>query len=315
MTQENDGQTNMTLDDAFQLGIRLYQDGNKVDARQVFEQILSQAPDTVPVRQVLAVLDAEQGQYRQAMTHLEHALALAPDDHSLLFDKAQLLTQQGHNKAALDIVDALFAAAPTNQDILSLREQLTAKLGLQGESRRTHALRDELHQIKNQGLAEEINKTMALAANLMKDGHTAQSEQLYQTILTLEPDYPPALMALAQHALDEQEYGKAQQLLLRGNDKAQSHQVWQLLLVRAESGLGAYTSARQRCLQAHKQTQDPAFCTNCWWCISRKPIGWKRVNWPSNVCVMTPSAENYTMPMPVLPSSDSSNIISLRKIN
>lgn len=259
MTQENDGQTNMTLDDAFQLGIRLYQDGNKVDARQVFEQILSQAPDTVPVRQVLAVLDAEQGQYRQAMTHLEHALALAPDDHSLLFDKAQLLTQQGHNKAALDIVDALFAAAPTTQDILSLREQLTAKLGLQGESRRTHALRDELHQIKNQGLAEEINKTMALAANLMKDGHTAQSEQLYQTILTLEPDYPPALMALAQHALDEQEYGKAQQLLLRGNDKAQSHQVWQLLLVRAESGLGAYTSARQRCLQAHKQTQDPAF--------------------------------------------------------
>ena len=39
MTQENDGQTNMTLDDAFQLGIRLYQEGNKSDARQVFEQI------------------------------------------------------------------------------------------------------------------------------------------------------------------------------------------------------------------------------------------------------------------------------------
>ncbi|WP_051488282.1 tetratricopeptide repeat protein [Salinivibrio socompensis] len=98
MTQENDGQTNMTLDDAFQLGIRLYQEGNKSDARQVFEQILNHAPDTVPVRQVLAVLDAEEGQYHQAMTHIEHALGLAPEDHSLWFDKAQMLTQQGITK-------------------------------------------------------------------------------------------------------------------------------------------------------------------------------------------------------------------------
>ncbi|WP_128080624.1 tetratricopeptide repeat protein [Salinivibrio socompensis] len=159
----------------------------------------------------------------------------------------------------MEIVESLFAAAPTNQDILNLREQLTAKLGLQGESHRTHALRDELHQLKNQGLAEEINKTMALAANFMNEGHTEQGEQLYQTILTLEPDYPPALMALAQHALNEQAHGKAQQLLLRGNDKAQSHRVWQLLLVRAESGLGEYARARQRCLQSYKQTQDTAF--------------------------------------------------------
>lgn len=259
MTQDNDGHTNMTLDDAFQLGIRLYQEGKKTDARQVFEQILSHAPDTVQVRQVLAVLDAEAGQHTQAMAHLDHALEHAPDDLSLLFDKAQLLTQQGHNHAAMELVETLFAAAPTNQDILNLREQLTAKLGLQGESRRTHALRDELHQLKNQGLADEINKTLSVAADLVADGHSDQAEQLYQTILTLEPDYPPALMALAQQALDQKAFGKAQQLLLRGSAKAQAHPVWQLLLIRAEAGLGEYASARQRCLTTYKQTQDTAF--------------------------------------------------------
>ncbi|PCE67879.1 lipopolysaccharide assembly protein LapB [Salinivibrio sp. YCSC6] len=259
MTQDNDGHTNMTLDEAFKLGINLYQEGNKADARDVFEQILSHAPDAAQVRQVLAVLDAEEGNLEQAMAHINHALALTPDDLSLLFDKAQLLVQQGKNTAAMEIVERLFVAAPTNPDILNLRAQLTDKLGHKGESRRTHALRDELHQLKNQGLAEEIEKTMTLAANFMADGHVEQGEQLYQTILTLEPDYPPALMALAQYALDDEAFGKAHQLLLRGSDKAQAHPVWQLLLIKAESGLGHYAHARRRCLSVYKQSQDPAF--------------------------------------------------------
>ncbi|WP_232313146.1 tetratricopeptide repeat protein [Enterovibrio coralii] len=116
----------MTLEQAFEHGISLYQHQKKKEAREVFEQILSHAPDAVPVLQVLAVLDAEDGLWQAAINKLDKALAVEPGNASLLFDKAGVLTQFGLNKEALEIIDSLLAVAPTHQELLAMRQQVTA---------------------------------------------------------------------------------------------------------------------------------------------------------------------------------------------
>nr|WP_269808517.1 hypothetical protein [Enterovibrio nigricans] len=68
----------MTLEQAFEHGISLYQHQKKKEAREVFEQILSHAPNAVPVLQVLAVMDAEDGIWQAAIAKLDNALMMEP---------------------------------------------------------------------------------------------------------------------------------------------------------------------------------------------------------------------------------------------
>lgn len=257
MTTENT--SSMTLDEAFQLGVTLYQQGNRQDARDLFEQILSQAADAVPVLQVLSVLDAEEGKFTDAMARIDHAISVEPDNLSLQFDKAQLFQQQGHNLEALKIADTLFAAAPTNPDVLALRQTLTAAVGQAGESRRTAKLQQGLNQLKNQALADEIEQTMQLARQMLNSDNLEQARQLYQTILTLEPDYPPALLELGQLQAQQEEFAAARQTLLRGSEHAQRHPQWQMLLIKSEIKLKLFDEAKARCRSAIAENKDAAF--------------------------------------------------------
>ena len=74
----------MTLDDAFEKGVRLYQNKEIKEARNVFETLLQHSPDTLPILQVLAVLDAEEGLWDSAINKLDEALKQDPSNMSIL---------------------------------------------------------------------------------------------------------------------------------------------------------------------------------------------------------------------------------------
>ncbi|WP_129122542.1 tetratricopeptide repeat protein [Veronia nyctiphanis] len=95
---ETTSENAMTLDQAFQHGVSLYQQKQPLQAREVFEQILHHAPDSVAVLQILCVLDMEDGKFDAAISRLDAALEVEPENLSVWFDKANLLHQLGITK-------------------------------------------------------------------------------------------------------------------------------------------------------------------------------------------------------------------------
>ncbi|WP_407331084.1 tetratricopeptide repeat protein [Enterovibrio sp. 27052020O] len=257
MTNPSQPQDNtMTLEQAFEHGVSLYQHQKKGEAREVFEQILQQAPQAVPVMQVLAVLDVEDGCWQEAIRKLDTALSIEPGDASLLFDKAQVLAQQGINKDALEIVDSLLAVAPEHQELLTMRQQLTAAIGNVGESRRTAKYQANVQSQVASVIDAEVSETLALAEQMLASGNKEQAKQLYQAVVSVAGEQPKALLGLAKLQLSEESFALARQTLRRAFDVEQSDTEFFILLSHSEIKLGEYKAARDVCRQGLKRWPD-----------------------------------------------------------
>lgn len=162
MTSETN-KASFTLEEAFNLAVEHYQKGEKEAARNIFEQILTAAPDAVPVLQVLSVLDMEDNHFTAAETKLRHAQSLAPEDLSLTLDLAIAIKAQGRNKDALRYTEDVLSLDPTNAAALQLRQELTALMGQRGASKRDQKQLEQIKQHKSQQLDTEIAETLAVS--------------------------------------------------------------------------------------------------------------------------------------------------------
>ncbi|MEZ8143468.1 hypothetical protein A1OK_21630 [Enterovibrio norvegicus FF-454] len=256
-TSQPQGNT-LTLEQAFEHGVNLYQHQKKEEAREVFEQILQKAPNAVPALQVLAVLDVEQGCWQEALRKLDAALDIEPGEGSLLFDKAQVLAQQGMNKDALEIVDSLLAVAPEHQELLAMRQQLTAAIGNVGESRRTAKYHANVRSKTANAIDAEVGETLTLAEQMLASGNKEQAKQLYQAVVSVAGEQPKALLGLAKLQLGEENFALARQTLRRAFDAEQSDTEFFILLSHSEIKLGEYKAARDVCRQGLKHWPDNA---------------------------------------------------------
>ncbi|WP_154124433.1 tetratricopeptide repeat protein [Grimontia hollisae] len=260
----NPSQTNelgMTLEQAFEHGVSLYQHQKKCEAREVFEQILSHAPDALPVLQVLAVLDSEDGAWQDALNKLNHALSVEPGNASILFDKAALLAQHGMNREALDIVDALLGAAPDHQELLAMRQQLTAAIGKRGESRRTAKQFIQTRAHKNAVIEAEVQETLTLANQMVASGNPEQAKQLFNAVISVAGDNPAALLGLAKLYIDEEKFGLARQNLLRAFNEEDAEKEVVVLLSHSAIKIEDYKAAREHARFGLSAWPDePLFC-------------------------------------------------------
>ncbi|MDD1783281.1 hypothetical protein LRP49_19100 [Enterovibrio sp. ZSDZ35] len=251
----------MTLEQAFEHGISLYQHQKKKEAREVFEQILSHAPEAVPVLQVLAVMDTEDGAWQVAIAKLDKALTIEPGNASLLFDKASVLTQYGVNKEALDIIDSLLAVAPDHQELLTMRQQVTAASGKLGESRRTAKYKAASQEQKNSALGSEVTETLNLAKQMLTSNNIDQAKQLYQAVISVAGDVPEALLGLARVHIQEDKQALAYQTLSRAADQTEPNKDIWVLLCHTAIKIEDYRAARAHCQFSLKQwPEDPILC-------------------------------------------------------
>ncbi|WP_325891961.1 tetratricopeptide repeat protein [Grimontia sp. NTOU-MAR1] len=260
----NPSQTNesaMTLEQAFEHGVSLYQHQKKREAREVFEHILSLAPDALPVLQVLAVMDSEEGAWKEALIKLDHALTVEPGDASILFDKATLLAQNGMNKDALEIVDALLGVAPDHQELLAMRQQLTAAIGKLGESRRTAKQINHVSAQKNAAIDAEVQETLTLANQMVESGNLDQAKQLFNAVISVAGDNPIALLGLAKIYVGEENFGLARQYLLRAFNEDTSEQEILVLLSHSAIKIEDYKAAREHArFGLNVWPDEPLFC-------------------------------------------------------
>lgn len=239
----------MTQEDAFEHAIGLYQLQKKKEARIIFEQLLALSPTSLPLLQVLAVIDNEEGKTDAAIKKLDIALSIEPNNTSLLFDKAHLLAQQGINKEALEIVKQLLPLAPTNQELLSLHQALTASMGHRSESNKSAKQKKQLNEQKENALDAEIFETLELAHKMVSTGHTQEAASLFQAVISVAGENVEALLGLAKLQLVKEQFALARQTLLRAFDLKNPDKDILILLSHSNIKIGEYLSARKQARQ------------------------------------------------------------------
>ena len=201
--------TTLTLEQAFQLGVNTYQEGKKAKAREIFESILEKAPEAIDVLQVLAVLDAEEGNYKVAESKLRKALSLCPEDIAIRLDLAHTLKLQGLNIEALSVLDGILSLSPHHQGALQLQGEIHQATSNRGQSHQSNkALQQAEHQ-KKQHLEQEIQKTLETVAQLLAGQHFQPAEQLLQSMLLLSPNHLDLQLKLATVYTLQEKYKNA----------------------------------------------------------------------------------------------------------
>ncbi|MGL5336894.1 MAG: tetratricopeptide repeat protein [Enterovibrio sp.] len=228
----------VSIDSAFAQAISLYQHGKRQDAREIFEKILAVKPDSVPVLQVLAVINNEEGRWQSALSLIEQALLVEPDNLSLLFDKAQLLIEQKFNKEAELILHKLLAAAPDHPELLQLKQKLDNSMNhLSKKSKPQESV--------NCAMQAEIDETLQLAQKMFELNKVEEAQLLYQAVINLAGEEPCALRGLAKVQINNEQFALARQTLLRSIAQETPAQEALMLLAHCALKLELYEEARK----------------------------------------------------------------------
>jgi len=205
------------LDAAFELGMKLHQQGRLDEAEPVYRAILQQDPDDVATRCLLALLALQTGRTALALdltgqaialdaeypeAHHTHGLALRQlqrvEDAVASFDRAialkpdyvEAIYQRGLANAAL----GRFEAALADYDQAALSQPYDAAL----HTERGNAL----HALRRHGEAVvSYNKAVTLRADyapafynrglaLQDQGQSAEAVASYSVVVALQPDHP-----------------------------------------------------------------------------------------------------------------------------
>lgn len=115
---------------AFSLyGICLVTEHRASDAEAVFQQLLTERPDSAKTLNLLAWAEGSNGHPQSAMDHLREAIAIDPKNEQNYVDLTSLCIQYGTWEAAREIVDASLRNDPASPRLHALRGVIDAQFG------------------------------------------------------------------------------------------------------------------------------------------------------------------------------------------
>ncbi|MGF1690340.1 tetratricopeptide repeat protein [Photobacterium kagoshimensis] len=273
MTSETN-KTSLTLEEAFNLAVEHYQQGEKETARNIFEQVLVAAPDSLPVLQVLSVLDMEDHAFNAAEAKLRHAQSLAPQDLSLQLDLAIAIKAQGRNKEALLVLEDLLSADPANVSALQLRQELTALMGQRGASQRDKKQLDVIQQQKKLQFDKEIDETLKAIDTLMAQHHNVQAEQLILAVLALDENNIATLQKWVQLLMVQDKNVEAAHQLKRLLQLDPTDDLAAILLSKAYARLKDYRNGRIVCQDFIRHAGEHPQIEKQWFVMCVKDSHW-----------------------------------------
>ncbi|MBY5947322.1 tetratricopeptide repeat protein [Photobacterium rosenbergii] len=198
----------LTLQEAFQLGVTRYKEGNKKQARYIFESLLARAPEAIDVLQVLAVLDVEDKKYLEAEKKLRLALSHC-NDTAITLDLAHCLKLQGKNSEAIQWVDEILNLHPLHSGALELRSAISQAMGQRSDSKKAGNIANTVQAAKSGHIQSEIQKTLETAGQLMASNNYALAEQLLKPLTLVDKTNIAVLSTLAKVCSSQDKHTEA----------------------------------------------------------------------------------------------------------
>jgi exosortase/archaeosortase family protein len=203
---------------ALLLGVLLARQGRMAEARQTFEKVLELAPDFTPALEQIVELDVAEKQYPRAAARVQQQMSRNPRaaEPWLLMAKIHvaqaraLVAQESEKRSGSSAPRVRFADVPaTRPEVEQAENALRKALELSPNLGEANLLLAQLYVASNQHqqaldrLNNLVGKTndltaLMLIANIHEElKHFTEARDTYERIISLDPNYTPALNNLA----------------------------------------------------------------------------------------------------------------------
>ncbi len=180
----------LTIQQAIELGLGNFQAGRVDAAESVFQQILSHDPNQPDALHLLGIIASASGRHLIAAELIERAIQVAPQNATFHCNLGQVLVTLGRWDEAMQALETALRLDPNHFVALS---NLGNLLTLQGRlDAAVHSLRHAI-AVKPQYLQAHLNLAAAMEKQADWDGAIEQ----YRAILRFKPDYVEAYNNLA----------------------------------------------------------------------------------------------------------------------
>jgi tetratricopeptide (TPR) repeat protein len=230
-----------TFDIVYNLGIAFQRSGDNPRAELTLSHALKLKPDSAETLYWLAKAEQAEARPLDALDSLVRAHSLAPDNIDILFLMAQISISQNYYEDAIPLLESGLKLAPNRSDFraalgesyfmagkvdqavaefkkLIEAEPSARSYAFLGLSYRNLGRFDEASQNFQKGLKIDPNN-IACKFNLgfiaERQGDTATAESRFQEVLRADPDYPEALLELANLRTAAKQLPEARELLKR----------------------------------------------------------------------------------------------------
>jgi len=203
---------------------QVYQDESRpLDALDILVRANKQSPNHPDILYLMARISMSQGYYEDAIPLLQKGLQIAPDRSDLRSALGEGYLKSGENEKAVEEFTKLIQVQPSVRaySLLGLSHTYLGRF-------------DEAKQDFHDGLKLDPNDTFCLfqLGRIAKlQGDSTAAETTFRKILRSSPDYPGALLELANLRMENERFSEAVELLRR------------YVKVRSDSSTGYYKLA------------------------------------------------------------------------
>jgi tetratricopeptide (TPR) repeat protein len=167
-----------------------FEAGDQARALALYDEVLKEAPDTVPALVHSGMLLSWDEKYAEAIARYDRALRLEPGQPQALLERAKVLSWSGKNAEAAEAFRAMLAKRDQDRDArLGLARSLSWG-GHQAEAREEYAVL--LRQSP-----EDVEALVGTAQTHAWSGDLVNARRGYQRALAVKPDARDALLGLA----------------------------------------------------------------------------------------------------------------------
>lgn len=182
---------------------KLYaKEGNTQEANQVLNKVLLKSPNNLAVLLQKASLEEAEGEFAQALTHLQQAMNLYPNQPEPGQAIVVLYSRMKQPEKALDLCRSLYQQFPEDISVARLYGQLALESGRDKEAEMVF-----LHLLQKQPASPLVLQNLARAEKNL--GKWNAAEDHLQQALTLDSQYLPALLLKGDLALLKEDFEEA----------------------------------------------------------------------------------------------------------
>lgn len=230
-----------TFEIVYNLGLVLLRGNQLPKAELALSRALGLRPDSVDAMYLLAQVYNDESRPLDALDLLIRAHKAAPDNADVIFLMARVSMSQSYYEDAIPLLESGVRIAPRRADLVAALgesyfmagkvdkaiEQFNALVGLEhsarsysflGLSYRNLGRFDEAKQDFLKGLAiDPRNRSCLFNLGFIaeRQGDTAAAEGYFKKVLAASPDFPDALLELANMRMAAKKYQEAEELLRR----------------------------------------------------------------------------------------------------
>jgi len=230
-----------TFEIVYNLGQVCLRDGQNPKSELALNRALKLKPDSVEAMYLLAQAYTNEGRPLDALDLLLHAHKLAPENVDVIFLMAQISMSQNYFEDAIPLLESGIQIAPQRADLIAALgesyfmagkvdkaiEQFTKLVKIENSARsysflglsyRNLGRFDEAKRYFEEGIKLDPHNTSCLF-NLgfiaERQGDAAGAENYFQQALRFNPNFPDALLELANLRMAAKKYPEAEELLRR----------------------------------------------------------------------------------------------------